>query len=105
MNNNRNANDPLAYLLNVETWQIEHPEASRILDRVSRASARTGDRVRLVFRAPANTMGERITVTICECVPGEVYIGKLQSPTLTLPLTGGTWVRFGPEHILEIVNQ
>lgn len=96
-------------IINIERRNQKHPTTFEIHPREVRESVKTGDIVKLIFETHtllyANgewICGERMWVTIRECISGEYYIGTLNSYPDALPLKFGDWIRFGPEHILDI---
>jgi hypothetical protein len=90
-------------VINAERKNSEHPETFLILTPEERRALAFGQFAKLCFETTdPKLFGERMWVKVCECVEGEIYIGTLDNHPVNLPLRYGTWIRFRPEHILDI---
>jgi hypothetical protein len=72
----------------------------------SRHSIGTGDIVKLWFvSTDPRYIGERMWAVVRECLRGQIYLATLNNEPISLPLAIGTWVRFGPRHVLDIYDR
>ena len=77
-------------------------ELDKLEPRSDREWLRTGDMVKLVFLTKAG--GERMWVCVTERA-GDRYTGTLDNdPFITDDLHADDVVRFGPEHVIEIMK-
>lgn len=91
-------------LLNGDERARAHPESFDMPSYEARQRLRVGDLVKLIFEPVDAPGGERMWVRVTEClatIPRR-YVGVLHSHAVTVPLTWGSRVDFGAEHVVDI---
>jgi hypothetical protein len=101
--------DAVDYVLaDAEQRNREHPRTFFIPTRAEREALRPGDSAKLLFEllAPGPTMpgGERMWVEVTEVVPAG-FVGVLENqPSAITTIQRGDTLRFGPEHVIALVD-
>jgi len=100
---------PSTLLGNGEEYAARSPDTFKIPSRSDRENLAVGDHAKLIFQLPEpgsdGLNGERMWVRVTQVfASGCGYAGTLANAPTLLPANLGDPVKFGPEHIIDIIR-
>ena len=82
-----------------EAMARKHPDSFEMPERRDRDNLQPGDAAKLIF-----DNAERMWVEVEGRDDEGGYVGRLDNDPVVVPLSCGDVVRFGPEHVIEIMT-